>query len=77
MQVYSDDAHRENAAISRSEGSQYKTGTKLAAEDFIDAESYDEEEALEESEFADGNEISAAVSKLSKSNLDFVNFIVN
>ncbi|XP_067951464.1 uncharacterized protein [Watersipora subatra] len=60
LQLFTNNHHKENAAISKSEGSQFASGTKLASENFLNTEFYDREEALVEDEFLDVDELSAA-----------------
>ena len=62
LQLFSDNKAVENAAISSSNGHKFNTGTRLSSDSLIDTEAFDRAEALSEDEFADVEELSAAVS---------------
>lgn len=61
LQIVSDNKHRENAAISQSRGSQFVSGTKLQAQDAVNAETQYEAEDLYESESIDNEAVDAEV----------------
>jgi len=60
LQIVSENAHDESARLSKSSGSQFNTGSKIAAANNLNAADYHDEEAIDQAETISEDALSAA-----------------